>query len=89
MSGLTIIDLPNYAANPDYAAQEYYQELLNAILTRWFSRDGFYQPILTNAQAAAVFALSPRPPLGTHWYNSDLDKMQFVGAAAIQTITSV
>lgn len=80
-------NLPQYAANPDYAAQEYYQQLLSAILLQWFNSDGFFQPTLTNAQAAAVFALSP--PLGTHWYNSDLDKMQFVGASAIQTITSV
>ena len=83
---MTTSTLPQYAANTDYSAQEYYQQLLNAILLQWFNADGFFQPTLTTAQAVAIFALSPPP--GTHWYNSDLDKMQFVGRYGIQTITS-
>lgn len=87
MSGALYI--PRYAANPDYAEQEYYQQLLNTILTMWFNPNGFAQPILTNAQVAIILA-DGTIPAGTHWYNSDLDKMQFIGAGNVaQTITSV
>lgn len=88
MSGITT--LPQYATNPDYSAQEYYQELFNRILTTWFNNDGFSQPVLTNAQVAVIVSINEPTYLGKHWYNSDLDKMQFMSAAnTVQTITSV
>lgn len=84
-------NLPQYFSNPDYTEQEYYQELFNRILTQWFSGSmGFFQPTFDNAQVAVLVALAVPPVAGTHWYNSDLDKMQFMGAAnTVQTITSV
>lgn len=82
--------LPPYFHNPDYAQQEYYQELFNRTIASWFNVSlGFQQPIFTNAEVAIIVGLASPPPLGTHWYNSDLDKMQFLGASGVQTITSV
>lgn len=83
--------LPQYFSNSSYEAQEFYQELFNRIITQWFNgNNGFFQPTFTNAEVAVLVAL-PTPLLaGTHWYNSDLDKMQFMGAGnTVQTITSV
>ncbi len=89
MSGI-VTDLPQYRADSDYTNQERYQELLNLILSQWFNSDGFFNPTLTNAQVTQVLAATPAPVVGTMWYNSDLDKMQFVGAGNVaQTITSV
>jgi len=87
MSGMLYI--PPYQQNVDYFQQEHYQQLLNTILSTWFNATGFYQPTLTNAEVTALLLLPSPPPVGTHWYNSDLDKMQFIGASAVQTITSV
>lgn len=47
---------------------------------------GVNVPTFTNAD---VGALPTNLALGTMWYNSDLDKLQFKGAGGIQTITSV
>lgn len=80
-------NLPKYIRFGNDDDKEGYHELLNLILTTWFNINGFYLPPLTNAQATLVFAANPSP--GTMWYNSDLDKIQFAGASAIQTITSV
>lgn len=87
MSG--VVDLPQFIARDGFDAQESYFELQELILTQWFNSNGFFQPSLTNAQVATLMAMTPRPTIGTHWYNIDLDKMQFVGASAVQTITSV
>lgn len=89
MSGIAA-DLPNYRRDIDYANQEGYQELLNLVLTAWFSSSGFYQPTLTNAQVTQL--MSQMPPLanGVHWLNSNLNKMQFVdNTGTVQTVTSV
>jgi hypothetical protein len=86
----TPVDLPQYLNYDDEATERRYQELLNLILTQWFNSNGFFQPTLTNAQVTAILAMTPAPLVGTHWYNSDLDKMQFIGAGNVaQTITSV
>jgi len=79
--------IPPYAANADYASQEYYQELLNTILTLWFNPNGFAQPILTNSQVAIILAAGTMP-IGTHWFNSDIDAEQFLGNSGVQTVTS-
>ncbi len=91
MSGFGVInELPQYLQNPDYAWQEPYQGLLNLALTSWFNSSGFWQPTLTNAQVAQLMAQTPPLPNGTHWLNSDKNKMEFVGSDGIvQTITSV
>ncbi len=82
------VDLPQYIRNGDFTNQEIYFELMSLLLTQWFSSSGFQQPPLTNNQVAALLAL-PQPPLiGTHWYNSDIDAMQFVGVSGVQTVTS-
>ncbi len=86
MSGAYI---PVYAENSDYTSQEYYQVLLNTTLALWFNPNGFFQPTLTNAQVAIIVAAGTILA-GTHWYNSDLNKMQFMGASnTVQTVTSV
>lgn len=85
----TPIDLPQYREDPLYVNQEGYQRQLNLILTQWFNSNGFFNPTLTNAQVALLMAMTPAPLIGTRWYNSDLDKEQFVGAMGVQTITSV
>ena len=82
-------DLPQYRQDSDYTNQEGYQQLFNLILTQWFSSNGFFQPSLTNAQITALLAMTPTIPTGTHWYNSDLDKMQFMTAGGVETVTSV
>lgn len=88
MSGLTY--LPQYNNDPNYANQEFYQELFNRILRDWFNNNGFSQPILTDAQVATIVSLNNPLFLGKHWYNSDQDKMQFMGASnTVQQITSV
>ena len=77
-------------------SQEFYHEELNQTLTANFSDNGWTgPPSLTTAQITALltgppalaFASATNPP--TLWYNSTLDKLQFLGAAAVQTITSV
>jgi len=83
-------ELPQYFRDVDYRDQETYQERLNQQLFDWFNSDGFSQPVLTNAQVAVIVALNKAEYLGKHWYNSDLDKMQFLGAGnTTQVITSV
>lgn len=47
--------------------------------------NGINPPAYTTAQ---ITEISSSVPLGTMWYNSTLDKLQFKGASAIQTITS-
>ena len=90
MSGVGVVDLPQYIQVDRIEDQQIYFELLSLILTQWFNSNGFFQPTLTNAQVTEILALTPAPTVGTHWYNSDLDKMQFVGAGnTVQTITSV
>lgn len=87
MSG--VVDLPQYLRNPKYEQQEGYQELFNLILTQWFNSSGFFQPTLTNAQVVTLLAMVPPPLVGTHWYNSNLDKLQFIAAGnVVQTVTS-
>jgi hypothetical protein len=82
-------ELPTYILNGDYASQEFYHELLNTILTQWFNSNGFFNPSLTTAQVASLLAMDVPPPKGTRWFNSDLDKEQFVGnTGAVQTINS-
>ncbi len=89
MSGIAG-DLPQYLRNPDYTDQEGYQELFNLILTQWFNSSGFFQPTLTNAQVTQLMAQTPPLANGTHWLNSDLNKMQFVdNTGTVQVITSV
>lgn len=87
MSG---VNLPQYAANPDYAQQEYYQELLNTILLQWFNSDGFFLPSLTNAEVATLIATTPAIQPCRIWFNSDLGKAQLlVATGTVETITSV
>ncbi len=79
--------LPQYFHNPDYKQQEYYQELLNRMLRDWLNINaGFLLPTFTNAEIAVI---SPTFPPVRIWYNSNLDKLQFIGSSGIQTITSV
>lgn len=88
MSGIAS-DLPQYRRDTDYANQEGYQELFNLILTAWFNSSGFFQPTLTNAQVTQLMAQTPPLPNGTHWLNSDVNKMQFVdNAGTVRTIIS-
>ena len=89
MSGLA--NLPQYRADPNYANQEYYQELFNLLLTTWLSSSGFQIPNLTSAEIADLLAMPIPPPAGTLVYNVSLDALQFVGGKvpiAMQTITS-
>jgi hypothetical protein len=90
MSG-TFTNLPPYFHNPDYAAQEYYQELFNRILSNWFRTDiGFFLPTLTNAQVVTLTGLTPAVQPGRIWFNSDLGKAQIlVAVGTVETITSV
>lgn len=82
-------DLPQFIEKQDFSAQETYFQLMSLILTSWFNSSGFFQPTLTNAEVATLTAMTPQVIVGTHWYNSDLDKMQFMGASnTVQTITS-
>jgi hypothetical protein len=79
-------DLPNYIQQKN---MENYNEEFNQTLRNWFSSSGFYQPMLNNTQVSELLALIPAPANGTHWLNSDLNKMQFIDATGVvQTITS-
>ncbi len=88
MSG--VVNLPTYLDDDSEDVRRVYHQQLNLILLQWFNSNGFFNPTLTNAQVVAILAMTPAPVVGTMWYNSDLDKMQFVGAGNVaQTITSV
>lgn len=54
---------------------------------------GINPPSFTTAQITAIAAsVPPNPtvPIGTIWYNSTLDKLQFLGAGnVVRTVTSV
>ncbi len=90
MSGANVTNLPAYRSDPDYNSQQRYQELLNVILRQWFNSDGFFLPSLTNAQVAQLLTINPPVIAGTQWYNSDLNKLQFMGSGnVVQTVTSV
>lgn len=85
--------IPTYIKQHD---QEYYNQELNQTLNENFSDNGWTgPPSLTTAQITALIAGPPALPFAsvnnppTLWYNSDLDKLQFLGAAAVQTVTSV
>lgn len=57
-------------------------QFLNTVLTPY----GVSPPSFTNTE---VLAFPSTIQVGTIWYNSTLDKLQFKGSAAVQTITSV
>lgn len=79
-------DLPSYIQQKN---MENYNEEFNQTLRNWFSSSGFFQPILNNTQVSELLTLIPAPANGTHWLNSDLNKMQFIDATGVvQTITS-
>lgn len=65
--------------------------LLNAIVTSSITGanvtiDGINPPSKTTAQ---INALEPNVPVGTIWYNSTLEKLQFkASSGVIETITS-
>jgi hypothetical protein len=55
---------------------------------------GINPPTFTTAQITALYSATDANkkallPTGSIWYNSELDKLQFKGASAVQTITSV
>lgn len=56
-------------------------QVLNSRITIF----GVNVPSFTTVEVAAF---PSNVVIGTIWYNSNLDKLQFKGAAAIQTITS-
>jgi hypothetical protein len=56
-------------------------QVLNDTITLY----GVTVPSFTTAQVAAF---PTNVTVGTVWYNSTLDKLQFQGASAVQTITS-
>lgn len=67
--------------------------LLNMITTTIINQgnvtvNGLNPPSFTTAQINALFLLDT-VPVGTIWYDSDMDVLKFKGAAAVQTITSV
>lgn len=73
--------------SPDfYLYNDQMFQVLNSRLTIW----GVVFPPLTNADVAALPA---NVTIGTTWYNSNLNKLQFLGIIAgvptVQTITSV
>lgn len=74
-----VVDLPQYLNFDDEQTERRYQELFNLILTQWFNSNGFFQPTLSSVQAASILAMVPSALAGTHWYNSDLGGVQFVG----------
>ena len=91
MSGMIYTDLPQFIKGTDegFQAQEPYFELMSLILTSWFNNSFFYQPNLTNAQETLLLALPIQPPLGAHWFNTDLAKMRLLTApGTIETVTS-
>ncbi len=57
-------------------------QVLNSSITVY----GLNTPSFT---ASEIATFPSDLPSGTIWYNSTLDKLQFQGASAIQTITSV
>lgn len=70
--------------------QENYNEELNQTINDNFSDNGWTgPPSLTTDQITDLVTGPPALPVPTLWYNSDLDKLQFLGASAVQTITSV
>ena len=88
MSGLKV-DLPQFILNGEFQDQTPYFELQELILTQWLSSNGFQIPSLTTVEITALLALTKPPIVGTLWYNSTLDKLQFLGSSAVQTVTSV
>jgi hypothetical protein len=71
--------------------QENYNEELNQNLNDNFSDNGWTgPPSLTTAQIMQLVTGPPILPVPTFWYNSTLDKLQFLGSGGlVQTITSV
>ncbi len=91
MSGSVMpTNLPKYIRHGNDADIENYHELLNLILTLWLNSNGFQMPQLTATQVTALTALADSTNLARVWYNSTLDKLQFMGASnTVHTITSV
>jgi hypothetical protein len=82
----TAEDLPTYIKNEN---QERYNTLFNQIITDWFNSSGFFLPTLTNAQVAALVAITPAIPACRVWFNSNLGKMQIlVAPGTVETVTS-
>jgi hypothetical protein len=82
-------DLPTFLTG-DSANILNYEIELNETLRQWFSSAGFVMPTLTTAQVTQLLGSSTPPIAGTFWYNSTLNKMQFVGAGnTTQVVTSV
>lgn len=75
--------LPIYIDEQNY---ENFNNELNQTLREWFNWDGFLAPSL---DAGQVTIISAYKPIGTFWYNSTLDKLQFLGSGGVQTVTSV
>jgi hypothetical protein len=68
--------------SPDYYL---YNDQMFQVLNSRITIYGLNVPSFTSTE---VVAFSPTPTIGTIWYNSSLDKLQFQGASAVQTITS-
>jgi hypothetical protein len=87
MSNITIpTDLPTYVQQED---NNNYEQELNQTLRGWLSSNGWVLPSLDNLQVTALLATTIPPTVGTIWYNSDLNKLQFLGAGnTTQIITS-
>lgn len=80
-------DMPVTEKNDKFSSEYYlYNDQTFQVLNSRITLFGVNVPSFTTAQ---VTAFPTNVAIGTIWYNSTLDKLQFRGSAAVQTITSV
>lgn len=77
------VEIVQYLPQPN---QELYNDEFNQTIRQLLSDIGWRFPRLTNAQ---VTAFTADIPIGSQWYNTDIDKMQIMTTGGIETITSV
>jgi uncharacterized lipoprotein YajG len=67
------------------ANQENYHELFNQTMQNGLGNNGWTVP---QQNTANITVLASVMPLGTIWYNMDINKLQVLTATGVQTITS-
>lgn len=80
--------MPNYIEIVQYLtqpSQEYYNEEFNQTIRELLSDIGWRLPRLTSAQ---VTAFTAEIPVGSQWFNTDLQKMQIMTSGGVETVQS-
>lgn len=79
------MNIPTFLHGTNEQNQAFFEELFQTLL-QGLSNNGWTVPNLSTADITSV---EPSMPLGTIWYNTNLNKLQVKTSGGVETITSV